>query len=154
MPCDSLSFIWVISPRFPLARHSADWFWVCIWYISGSFYVCTHISQPGWIPGKRTMGRLASLPFLLLRRFLVRRAPWLWEWEIHGLLSLILAGPAASLDLSCYWYFGVPVHREWIPVVHSGECIYLLPQSESSRKLLLKCMDPWTPPPEILILLV
>ena len=33
-------------------------------------------------------------------------------------------------------------------------CIYLLPQSELSRKLLLKFMDPWTPPPEILILLV
>ena len=50
--------------------------------------------------------------------FIVGEVSWLQEWETYGLLSSIWAGPSLLSQLSCYWYFGVSVHRDWTPIVY------------------------------------
>lgn len=70
----------------------------------------------------------------------VAEVPWLQEWEIHGLLCSIWAGPSFLFQLSCYWYFRVSVCRGWISNCFTlGEGgIYLLPQKgDLSLTLLL-----------------
>ena len=81
--------------------------------------MCECISQPRWIPVKRPMVNLASLSFWPLRSFLVgdifmtSRMKNMW---------CLLSGwcLASALRLSCYWYFGVSVHREWTPAAYPG----------------------------------
>ena len=54
---------------------------------------------------------LASFPFWPPRNFLVGRVSL--TLRIRNLWSLIWAGPSLLLQLSCYWHFGVSVHKEW-----------------------------------------
>ena len=70
-PCGSLSHLY--GHFFQVSFGQSFWFdrfWVRIWYISGPSHVCTCISHPRWIPVKRPMGSLTSLPFWPPRTFI------------------------------------------------------------------------------------
>ena len=81
--------------------------------------MCECISQPRWIPVKRPVVNLASLSFWPPRSFLV--VDIFLTCRMKNMWCLLSGWSLAStLRLSCYWYFGVSIHREWTPAAYPG----------------------------------
>ena len=79
------------------------WFWVCIWYISGSSCVLAHLSARTDL-AKRFMSSLASLPFWLPRSRQVGKVSL--ALRMTNMWSLIFyLGRAQPLQLSCFMAF-------------------------------------------------
>ena len=83
-----------------------SWFWIHVLFISDLLTcVCSSLSQNG--SQQRGLWLVDISPSWPLRSFLVGKSPWLWEWEILGLLFFIWAGPSllSIVLLLIFWSF-------------------------------------------------
>ena len=109
------------------------WFWVCIWYISGSSCVLAHLSARTDL-AKRFMNSLASLPFWLSRSRQVGKVSL--ALRMTNIWSLIFYLGRTQPPLSSFWSIG--------PHGMNSNCLALLPGESNSFLIKVKFGLGWT----------